>query len=80
MKEADSLNDPMWKLREASAELQALSHLFRLKRQDEAPPLDMEEINWGISRILDRLAKRVRRAARQIEKVDLNRHAQKRSG
>lgn len=70
----DSLSKPIWTLREASAELTALAHLFRLKRRDDAPPLDMDQINWGLSRLLGRLARQVQRTARQIEETDLKRH------
>ncbi len=72
-KDEDVLNKQLWVLRESSAELAAIAHLFRLKRRDDAPPLDMEEINWGLSRLLDRLARRVKRAARRIEEADINR-------
>ena len=61
----------LWALREASAELDAIAYLFRLKRTDETPPLDMEQINLGLSKIIERLGKRVFRAARRIEEADL---------
>jgi hypothetical protein len=61
------LSKELWSLQVAGAELEALAHLFRLKRRDDAPPLDMDRINWGMSLLFEGIAKKVRRSARRIE-------------
>jgi hypothetical protein len=63
------LGNALWALRTASEELRALAHLYRLKRRDDAPPLDMEPINQGISSLLDGVAKKVRHSTNRIEEL-----------
>jgi hypothetical protein len=64
-------NFDYWALRESSAELRAIGNLYRLARTDDAPPLDAEEVNWGMSLLLERIAKRVRRAANRIDEAGI---------
>lgn len=72
----DSLSEQVWTLQETCAELEAIAHLFRLKRRDDAPPLDMDRINWGLSRIFGRMARQIKRASRQIEETEFKRRRQ----
>lgn len=63
--------DLVSKLRDACFELNALAYLIKQKREDTVPPHEIEDINYGIGQILDRLTSRVRRVMIDLEDGDI---------
>ena len=61
-------DDLVWELRELSSEISALGHLIRSQKPEEASLEDLEEMNNGLGLVLGRIARRVRRASREVER------------
>lgn len=60
---------------EASVELRALAHLFEAQGSGalEAAPLDMDEVCYGVGMLLNRLARKMRRAAIDLDEEECRR-------
>lgn len=67
---SEAWSKAVWALREAHAELSALSKLARNHRDEGASELD-DPSGWGLSLILNRTAHKVLKAARVVERAYL---------
>lgn len=57
-------------LRSVSFEIRGFAYLLQNQKSDEVPPLDLEDLHYGIGQILDRLGRRVRRLSNKLESTD----------
>lgn len=62
-----SPNQISTKLLLAAVKLRGISHLIESQDQPMAVPLDMRDVNYGISLILDEIAKAVRKSSEVVE-------------
>ncbi len=58
-------------LRDVCYELDGFAYLLRLKGKDYISPMNIEDINYGIARILERMIKRVKRIMRDLEDAEI---------
>ena len=67
------------RLRSICFELDAFAYLLRLKGRDDVPPLEIEEINYGTGKILERLTNRLKRVMVDLEEAEIARASSKTS-
>ena len=59
------------RLRDICYELDGFAYLLNLKGKDDISPLNIDDINYGIARILERMVKRIKRIMRDLEDAEI---------
>lgn len=72
VQETDKGPSSQWEhLRLISIKLRTIAYLLEAQEIDPAPPLDLEEIRWGMGMILTDLSSHIRKISRNLEKQEL---------
>ena len=72
MKKPELVSSAASKLRDIYFEMNAMAYLIRRKREDDAHPHEIEEINHGTGRVLERLSRRLHRVVVRLEESRLD--------
>lgn len=68
---SNNLPAPAGRLLEASIELRSIAYLIQTQGRPTDVPLDIEDIHYGLGRLLGRLATKIRRISNELDESRL---------